>query len=94
MHHYAYAHKTIRYVFRDRNKAKKIETSLQLFAENPLISLVEHIERAYTDISKYIQEQPDTFAEHQDTLMSQLDYYRETVLHNVSFFSSRLQSLA
>lgn len=90
LYNYAASHRTMRFVLRERNRDKRIETALQMFSQDPLLSIVDHINHAYSDVSKYILEQPEVFAEHQETLMSQLNSYRESILENASYFNSCL----
>jgi hypothetical protein len=87
---YAASHKTMRFILRERNRDKRIETALQVFSQSPLLSMEDHIEHAYSDIYNYIQEQPEVFAQHQETLMSQLNSYKNSILENVSYFRSCL----
>ena len=90
LYNYAASHRTMRFVLRERNRDKRIETALQMFSQDPLLSIVDHINHAYSDICKYILEQPEVFAEHEETLMNQLNSYRESILDNALYFNSCL----
>ena len=90
-YNYAASHKAMRYVLRERNSVTRRQTALQLFLQNPLMSLGDHIIQAYQDISEYIQDQPEDFAEYKDTLMAQLTIYKNSVLENVLFFHNCLR---
>lgn len=90
LYNYAASHRTIRFILRERNRDKRIETALQMFSQNPLLSMVDHINQSYSDVYKYINEQPEVFAEYQETLMTQLNNYRDSILLNISFFNSCL----
>ncbi len=90
LYNYAASHRTMRFVLRERNRDKRVETALQVFSQNPLLSMTNHIEHAYNDIIQYIIEQPEVFVGHQETLTNQLNSYREAILENVSYFNACL----
>jgi hypothetical protein len=83
----------MRFALHDRNRDKRIETALHVLSQNPLLSLVEHIEHAYVDIAQYIMEQPDVFSEQQAILMDKLNSYRDTIIANVLFFNECLHDI-
>ncbi len=90
LYNYAASHRVMRFVLRERNRERRIETAMQFFSQEPFLSIADHINHAYCDVCDYILEQPEVFTEHQETLMNQLNTYKESILENVSFFYSCL----
>jgi hypothetical protein len=86
---YAALHKTMRFVLHDRNRDKRIETASHVSSQDPLQSIIGHIEHAYQDIAEYITGQPD-FSEQQVTLIKKLNNYREVIIGNVHLFNECL----
>lgn len=93
LYNYAASHKTMRFALHDRSRDKRIETALHVLSQNPLLSLVEHIDHAYVDVAQYIMEQPDVFSEQQAILMDKLNSYREAIIANVLFFNECLHDI-
>ena len=89
LYNYAASHKTMRFALHDRNRDKRIETASHVSSQDPLQSIIGHIEHAYHDIAQYIIGQPD-FSEQQVTLMDKLNNYREAIIANVHFFNECL----
>jgi hypothetical protein len=89
LYNYAASHKTMRFALHDRNRDKRIETAMLVLSQDPLKSIIGHIEHAYHDIAHYITGQPD-FSEQQIALMDKLNNFREAIIANVHFFNTCL----
>lgn len=90
LYNYAASHKTMRFALHDRNRNKRIETALHVLSQDPLLSIIGHIEHAYLDIVRYITEQ-SVFSEQQIMLMDKLNNYKDAMIANVHFFNMYLQ---
>eukprot|EP01041_Mallomonas_annulata_P010710 gene10710-22361_t len=73
--HYKYSdsYKTMKFVLRDRKQDRRVATALDLFDQNPLVSVNSHIERAYQDILAFINNQRElmckSLADHETPIL-------------------------
>ena len=88
--HYAAAHRTIGFLFREREKVRTVEVALQVLRIGNLHHLDDALERAYREVCQFVQEIP-VFLGHQEQFTQDLTQYRECVQRNYHCLFENLQ---
>jgi hypothetical protein len=91
LYNYVASHRTTRYGLHDRPVEERVKTALHVLTEGSLSRSHECLEAAYKDVCEYITS-TDVFAEHVSGMMEQLSTFRDTLHHNITFFTDKLQS--
>ena len=89
LYRYAGSHKTMRYILHDRQLPLRVETARTLMEEGLAKRLESAVKSAYDDTLKYISK--DVFAPHHEKFKLRVNEYYEAILHNISFFHTKLQ---
>ena len=89
---YAGCHKAIRYSLHYRALPQRIQTVRALFTEGgPLFHLGDAIDRSYQSVLVYLEANAE-FSQEREDLVEILKNYRDTLQHNVGFFTYELNA--